>query len=422
VRVRIHRGAHEIGGSCVEVEADGKRLVLDVGRPLNAERGEIVPLPDVRGLITPDPSLLGVVITHAHQDHWGLANQITPGVPIYMGEATSRILVEAAFWTTGLKVEPAGFLRHRRPFELGPFRITPFLNDHSAFDAYSLLVEAEGRRLFYTGDIRGHGRKASLFEQLLKDPPNGVNALLMEGTNIRPGSDTNAGEREPQATETEIDVEMAMATTMMKTPGMVLVVSSAQNVDRLVTIYRAAKRSGRRLVVDLYIASIATATGNLNIPQPGPDWPLVHVYIPVWQRLKVKESEAFERTAEVRAARVYEEWLADHRHEVVTMFSMQSGPALVRAGCLEDATTIWSLWHGYLEEPPGMRLLQFLHVHGIPLTEFHTSGHASVDDLQRLAAALEPDRVVPIHSFGAARFPDLFDNVTPEEDGVWWVV
>jgi len=45
VRVRIHRGAHEIGGSCVEVEPQGQRFVLDVGRPLNATRDALIPSP-----------------------------------------------------------------------------------------------------------------------------------------------------------------------------------------------------------------------------------------------------------------------------------------------------------------------------------------------------------------------------------------
>ena len=117
----------------------------------------------------------------------GIAPDIFKGVPIYMGAATSRILTEAAFWTMGWTVEPAGFLEHREPFTLGPFRITPYLNDHSVFDAYSLLVEAGGKSLFYTGDIRGHGRKSGIFEQLLRHPPEGVDVLLMEGTKIANG-------------------------------------------------------------------------------------------------------------------------------------------------------------------------------------------------------------------------------------------
>jgi ribonuclease J len=416
VKVKIHRGAHEIGGSCVEVEHDGKRIVLDVGRPLNAGFDETVPIPSVQGLEEHDSSLLGVIISHAHQDHWGLAPDIFGGVPIYMGAATSRILAEAAFWTKGLTVEPAGYIEHRRPFSLGPFRITPYLNDHSAFDAYSLLVEAGGRSLFYTGDIRGHGRKGAIFEQFLRDPPRGVDVLLMEGTNIRPD------ESPAKDQQTESEVEREMVQTMKATKGMVLAVFSAQNIDRLVTVYRAALQSDRDLVIDLYTASIAKATGNENIPHPGSDWPRVHVFIPVWQRVKVKNAGEFHRVEEVRPARVYANWLAANQTRLVTMFSVQSGPALAKAHCLDSAALIWSLWSGYLTESSGVRLRAFLDEHNIPLVEEHTSGHATVADLDRLAKALAPGRIVPIHSFGPHRFADHFADVTMEDDGVWWDV
>ena len=132
-----------------------------------------------------------MLITHHHADHWGLVDQVRAGLPIYMGAATQRILRAAAFWTRGLDSRSPGLLRHREPFELGPFTVTPYLNDHSAFDAYSLLVEAGGARLFYTGDIRGHGRKAGIFEELLEDPPRDVDVLLMEGTNLQPGMPTS---------------------------------------------------------------------------------------------------------------------------------------------------------------------------------------------------------------------------------------
>jgi ribonuclease J len=416
MRAKIHRGAHEIGGSCVEVETQGQRLVLDVGRPLTATRDEAVPLPDVVGFGQTDPSLVGVVITHAHQDHWGLVGQIPADASLFLGEATRRILAEAAFWTAGIDVEATGFLVHRQTIEVGPFRITPFLNDHSAFDAYSVLVEADGRRLFYTGDIRDHGRKSALFNELLRMPPQGVDVMLMEGTNIRPGDSP------PQPQQTEDGVELAMTETMKATTGMVLVVSSAQNIDRLVTIYRACLRADRELVVDLYGASIAKATGNPNIPQPGVDWPKVHVFVPLWQRLKVKEAADFDRVAAIRAHRVYEQYLEEHRSRLVLMFNVGSGPALSMAGCLEGATAIWSLWPGYLKEDSGRRLMKFLDSHGIPMVKHHTSGHASTADLQRLSAAIKPSRLVPIHSFGSDRFSEFFGDVSVEPDGAWWEV
>jgi len=112
MRVRIHCGSHEIGGSCVELEAQDHRLVLDIGRPLNAALDEEVPLPAVEGLASGgDPNLLGVVISHGHPDHYGLMDQVSQDVPVYIGEAAARILSEAAFFSrTGLDLKPSGFL------------------------------------------------------------------------------------------------------------------------------------------------------------------------------------------------------------------------------------------------------------------------------------------------------------------------
>src|SRR5262249_48071721 len=158
------------------------------------------------------------------------------------------------------------------------------------------------------------------------------------------------------------------------------------NIDRLVTIYRAALQSDRDLVVDLYGASIARATGNPNIPQPGPAWPRVHAYVPIRQRVTVKEAEAFKRVEAIRPFRIYEDSIPRRRSELVMMFSMASAPALAKAGALEGATLIWSLWPGYLAEPSGERLRAFVADQRIPMVQYHTSGHASLHDLKRLAA------------------------------------
>ena len=155
--------------------------------------------------------------------------------------------------------------------KIGPFRITPWLVDHSAFDAYSLLVEADGKRVFYSGDFRAHGRKATLFEAMIARPPKDIDILLMEGTTIgREG----AGERFP----TEADLEAKFAEAFRATRGIHFVWTSSQNIDRLVTVFRAAKRSGRVLIVDLYTAVVLEATGRDSIPQAG--WPEVRLYIP----------------------------------------------------------------------------------------------------------------------------------------------
>ncbi len=366
MRVRIHRGAHEIGGNCVEIEQDDERIVLDVGRPLTASRDEVVPLPDIAGLGQPDDATLGVLISHHHADHWGLLDQVRIGLPIWMGAATERILRAAAFWSWGVDVPIAGHLSHRSPIQIGPFTVTPYLNDHSAFDAYSVLVEAGGRRLFYTGDIRGHGRKAASFEELLRKPPTHVDVLLMEGTNIRP----DIG---PTTLATETDIESAMVTQFRDTSGVALVVTSAQNIDRLVTIYRATLRADRVLVMDAYSADIARATGNNNIPRPDPEWPRIKTYLPRWQAIRIKQAGAFERLGDINPYRLHPEDLARDPAHYVVLFSASEGQRLAKAGALDGATCTWSLWSGYLDEPAGQRLTDFLLANGSPLAHHHTS-------------------------------------------------
>ena len=415
MRARIHRGAHEVGGSCIELETDGRRLVLDLGRPIWARRDELVPRPEVPGLEKRDDSLAGLLITHPHLDHYGLAPGIDESVPVFMGEAAFRVLSEASFFTKA-PVPPAlaGHLRHRESFRIGAFTITPFLNDHSAFDAYSVLVEADGRRLFYTGDIRAHGRKRAMFEQLIRSPPTGIDVLLMEGTNIRDAASDDAAGR------TEMDIETEIAELARKTQGILLAMYSPQNVDRLVTMFKAAVRANRELVLDLYAATIAAATGLWTIPQAS--WKRVRVYLPRAQRHRVMAEAAFGRTNAVHASRIYSEELAARAGELVMTFRTSMAAELSAAWCLKGAHAVWSMWHGYLKDPSGEKLRAFLGDHRIPLSICHSSGHAFVRDLQRLVAALAPARVVPIHSFAGDRYVELFPGVERREDGAWWDV
>ena len=68
----------------------------------------------------------------------------------------------------------------------------------------------------------------------------------------------------------------------------------------------------------------------------------------------------------------------------------------------------------------GAQLEAVCKARGIPFETIHTSGHASIADLKRLAASVAPKTLVPIHTFGAERFPELFENVMLHQDGEWW--
>jgi len=411
MQVRVHRGTNEIGGSCVELAASGERIVLDLGRPLWAGRDDAVPLPPISGLVAPDPTLRAVVVSHPHPDHYGLATGIA--VPIVMGEAGWRLLAEADFFTGAVPPPaPSAFLRDREPMTIGPFKITPYLNDHSAFDAYSLLVEANGRRLFYTGDFRAHGRKRGVFERLLREPPS-VDVLLMEGTNIRDDADTEM--RGPS----EYDVETSMAELARSTRGLVLAAFSAQNIDRMVSMFRAAKRSGRELVLDLYGATMAAATGRTTIPQAS--WDGVRVFLPRGQKARIIKAAEFARIDAVRGARIYSDELRARAGELIMLFRGSMGRDLDAAGCLDGAALAWSMWPGYLRDESGIALQTWASERGIPLSHHHASGHAFVPDLLRLVQALAPERVVPIHSYAGDRYGELFPRVDRRHDGEMWI-
>ena len=414
MRVRIHRGTKEIGGSCVELAADGGRLLLDLGLPLDGDPADTTAHPAIPGL-DGGGDLHALVLSHGHLDHVGLAYLAGQNLPVALGAATHRILAAAAPFVPRpwLPLNPVAFTSGQT-LSFGPFRVTPMLVDHSAYDAYALLVEAGGRRLFYSGDLRGHGRKAALFECLVARPPRDIDVLLLEGSSL--------GRLDADRTfPTEAEVEAGFIEAFGATPGMVLVAASAQNIDRMVSLYRACKRAGRTLVIDLYAAEILRATQNPNIPQS--HWPNVAVYVPHYQRVRIKQTGRFDLLDAHKAQRVFPEQLTALAPRAAFLFR----PAMLRdldpAGCLAGARAVWSQWDGYLRQDRGLTLLAQMTERGIPLGHAHTSGHASIPDLKRLAAAIAPTMLVPIHTFEARRFPDHFGAcVSVQDDGHWFEI
>lgn len=412
MKLCIHRGAKEIGGSCVELESRGKRLLLDLGLPLDAENEHSQYLPNVSGLDGSDPSLLGILISHPHQDHFGLLSQIAPNIPVGMGAAARRILTAAAPFMRDFWPVPAqgwDFVSEI-PLNIGPFRVTPYLVDHSAYDSYALLIESDGQRIFYSGDFRAHGRKAALFEKIVANPPKNIDALLLEGTSIGRINDD-------ESFETERDLENRLVETMSKTSGLTLVHSSAQNIDRLVSILRATKRTGRKLVIDLYTAAILEAPGNPNLPQS--DWPDLAVYIPHRQRIQIKNQELFDLLKRHSANRIFIEKLTEAPERATLLFRPLHQKDLELAECLDGATYIYSQWEGYWERDTLDSTKEWLAKHSIPKVSIHTSGHAGPKDLKRLVTALSPRKVIPIHSFVPEHYAELFQNVEIQSDGEW---
>lgn len=419
MRACIHRGTQQIGGTCIEIEAEGKRIVLDLGLPLDFEEGGEEErkrlLPSVQGFRKEDSSLLAVLISHPHPDHYGLSDFLPTGVPIAIGAAAQRIIRAASDFVPGnvSQFQNTITLNDKKPIQIGPFTVTPFLVDHSAYDSYAFLVEADGQRLFYSGDFRGHGRKAPLFQRFVKSPPKNVDILFMEGSSL--------GRLKPdEQLPTESDLEMSLADHFKASKGMVLMFSSAQNIDRVVSVYRACKRTGKQMLVDAYASAIFAATENPKIPQG--TWDQVRMFLPEWERRFIKKKELFHLIDPCKPNRIYPDKLASEASRSVLLFRPSMIDDLERANCLTDATVVYSLWDGYLKTERFQKFVNWIDRTGIPMTKIHTSGHASPQDLQQLAKAINPRKLVPIHTFNRDQYPDLFPNVEIRDDGEWFEI
>jgi ribonuclease J len=386
LRITVHRSAHQIGGNCIEIaDSAGTRIILDVGRPLEApkEATDLLPATLERA------GRASVLISHPHQDHYGLLEETPSDWRLYCGEAAEK-LIRLTMSITGASTDRTfHHWRSNEPFEIGSFRITPLLTDHSAFDAYMLLIEVEGRRLLYSGDFRIHGRKSSLVERLIAHPPEEIDVLLMEGTNL--GSD--------KPTNTEEDLEGEFVRLFEETSGRVFVAWSAQNVDRTVSLYRAAKRAGRTLVVDLYTAEVMELLATHGrLPRAGMENLKVVITSKMARMYRRKgRSDFVDQMAQGGrgiSARALQErtgnWAIMLRESLMEDYSANGVVPTA-----DDAWS-WSMWKGYLEAS-GANVAEWLK--SARADHIHTSGHASPSDLRRFATAVRPKCMVPIHSF-----------------------
>jgi len=278
----------------------------------------------------------------------------------------------------------------------------------------ALEVEADGRKVFYTGDLRAHGRKFKTFEHLVAHPPRDVSALLIEGSTI--------GRAEGRYL-TEESVERALLDVLKKTDGLVMLFCSSQNLDRLVSASRAARHAKRTLVIDLCTAFVLNALAKLSprIPQYDREGVRVKFYLYQQKLLAAAGRKDFDLAVRRSGHGIKAEEIAANPGGFLMLGRANSIlPRLLKRLAANDGLRglrmIWSMWEGYLERDSMLQTL--CETHGIELLRIHTSGHAGVADLQRLAAAINPRMIVPIHTFHPGRYRELFgDRVRMLSDG-----
>ena len=135
---------------------------------------------------------------------------------------------------------------------------------------------------------------------------------------------------------TEADVEDALIATLKTTTGLVVVLGSAQNIDRLVTVYRAAIKAGPPAGRRPVHRRGRRRDRPGQHPPTRPGLAQVAAYLPLRQRVRVKQTGQFHRTEAVKPQRIFDEDLAAAPGAWVLFGAFQGHiPHLLKAGLLD---------------------------------------------------------------------------------------
>jgi ribonuclease J len=174
------------------------------------------------------------------------------------------------------------------------------------------------------------------------------------------------------------------------------VLHSCQNIDRTVTLYRAAKRSDRTLIIDLYTADVLDSVSiGTRLPRAGS--PNLKVVITGKLQAAYRRLGREEFVERMVPFGVAAQKLVGGRD--VIMLRSALVPDYERAGVLPDEGDAYnfSMWKGYLLDPYHSAALDWCKNRGTEIAYIHTSGHASAADLRAFSAAMQPKVVIPVH-------------------------
>jgi ribonuclease J len=244
-------GTGEIGMNCYVYgsgPADDRHwLMVDLGVKFGEETdpGIDVVLPDV-GFISAEKSRLhGLVLTHAHEDHLGAVAWLWPQLecPVYCTPFAAQILAlklkEAGLDDqVPVKVMPVG-----SKFKLGPFGLEMVSVTHSIPEPTALLIETDQGRVLHSGDwkidrtpVLGQGMDEKRLREI---GAKGVDVLVCDSTNVlREGHSPS-----------EKDVAERITEIVKQATGRVAITTFASHLDRIATAIRAARATGREVVI-----------------------------------------------------------------------------------------------------------------------------------------------------------------------------
>ena len=357
-------------------------LIVDLGVSFGGPElpGVDLVMPDVTFLENERPNILGLVVTHGHEDHFGAILDLWPKlkIPVYCTAFTAGLLDTKRELDYSSYDVPVTIFKAGDQFELGPFSLEAIAVAHSIPEAVSLAIKTPLGTVIHTGDWKidvepslGAPTDEKRFRELGDD---GVLALVCDSTNaMREG-----------VSPTEHDVSNSLAEIISNEKGRVAVTTFSSNVGRILSIARAAKEAGRQvLLVGRSIkrsVSVAEELGYLD----GIDAFLSEEDYPYIPRDKIvmvlTGSQGEQRAALAKLSRDEMRSLALTAGDTV-IYSSRSIPGNERA-IIDTQNRLTDMGVKIITDHDAL---------------VHVSGHPRRSDLKKMYEWVKPDILVPVH-------------------------
>jgi len=261
-------------------------------------------------------------------------------------------------------------------------------------------VEADGKSLFYSGDFRSHGRKAKAFKWFLHNAPQQVDYLLLEGTTIS---------RDSKPFKTETEIENDFVEIFQEQNKINLIYTSGQNIDRIVSIFRACIKTNKILVVDVYVATVLkTLSDFAKIPYPSKEFKNLKVMFAHYTNKRLTKEGNEKILYQFKSFKITKEEIGNQACNLVMLVRPSMQKDLEHIKSIEGGNFIYSMWEGYFDKSDIKPFVNYLTNRNFTIHKIHTSGHADTQGLKQMVEAIKPKNIVPIHTFSGSEYARIF--------------
>ncbi len=245
-------GLEEIGRNCAAVEYKGDIVIIDIGLmfPTENMHGIDYIIPDISPLYGKEKNVKGVIITHAHYDHFGGVPHLLPKLgnpPVYGSEFTMRLVQKRHTDFPNYAKPVVHIVKPKEVFRLGKFEIETFHVNHSVPNAFGVVVRTPAGAIAFTGDFKFDTNPVN-------DQPadeEHIKELGRKGITILYG-DSTGSEKEGHSISESI-VETNLDKLFGEHPNQRIIAATFSSmIDRLQQMIMIAERHGRKVVVEGY--------------------------------------------------------------------------------------------------------------------------------------------------------------------------